>query len=80
MFNNFRLMIEFTKNPTRVGELISDGISLRCRTMKIRLAKKNGSKERILTLQNVFYFSNSSSNFVNLGFLNNAEIYYNNKN
>ena len=78
--NDFRLITDYLANPTRVGGSTSDGISPGRGTVKIRLAKEDGSKGLILNLQNVFYLPNSSSNLVSLGLLNDAGIYHNNKN
>ena len=78
--NNKKLIIDFTKNLTKVGEsTTSDGISLSRRNVKIRLALKDKIERLVLTLTNVFYLLNSPSNLGNLGLLNNTGIYYYNK-
>lgn len=77
--NNKRLIIDFTKNPTKFGGSISDSISPSREKVKIRLVLKDRIERLVLTLTNVFYLPNSPSNLGNLGLLNNAEIYYYNK-
>lgn len=77
--NNKRLITNFIKNLTKVGRLISDGISPGRGKVKIRLALQDKIKELILTLINVFYLPYSLSNLISLGFLNNAGIFYYNK-
>ncbi len=72
-------MIDFTKNPTKVGGSTSDGISPGRGKVKIRLALRDGTEELVLTLTNVFYLPNSPSNLVSLGLLNNAGIYHHNE-
>ena len=77
--NDKRLMIDFTENPTKVGGSTSDGISPSRRKVKIRLVLKDRTEKLGLILISVFYLPNSLSNLVGLGFLNNAGIYYHNK-
>ncbi len=72
-------MIDFTENPIKVGGSTSDDISPGKGKVKIRLALKDGTEGLVFTLINVFYLPNSLSNLVNLGFLNNAGIYYHNE-
>lgn len=79
IYNDKRLMTEYTKKPTRVGESIADRISLGRKKVKIRLAKKDSSKDLMLTVINVFYLPNSASNLVSFGLLDNTKIYYHNK-
>ena len=78
--NDFRLMTGYLANPTRVGGSTSDSILPGRGTVKIRLAKEDGSKGLILNLRNVFYLPNSPSNLVSLGLLNDAGIYHDNEN
>lgn len=77
--NNKKLMINFTKNPTKIERSTLYGISLGREKIKIRLALKNRTEGLILPLTNVFYLPNSLSNHVSLGLLNNAEIYHHNR-
>lgn len=72
-------MTDFEENLTKVGKSILDGISPYRRRVKIRLILKNGPKELVLTLINVFYLSYRSSNLVSLGLLNNTGIFHHNK-
>ena len=72
-------MTDVIENPIKVGGSILDGISLSQGKVKIRLALKNGIKELILTLTNVFYLLNSSSNLISLWLLNDVGIYHDNK-
>lgn len=51
-----RLMTDYSTNPTRVGGSTSDGTSPGIGTVKIRLAKEDGSEGLILNLRNVFTF------------------------
>lgn len=78
--NDLRLMTGYSANPTRVGGSTSDGILPGRGTVKIRLAKEDGSEGLILNLRNVFYLPNSPSNLVSLGLLNDAGIYHDNEN
>lgn len=73
-------MIDFTENPTKVRKSILDSILLDRKKVKIRLALKDRIEELVLILTNIFYFFNSPSNLVSQSFLNNARIYYHNKN
>lgn len=72
-------MTDIIENPIKVGGSILDGISPSRGKVKIRLVLKDGIKELILTLTNVFYLLNSPSNLISLGLLNNVGIYYDNK-
>lgn len=80
VYNNQRLISKYTKKPRRVKRFIADKISFDRKKIKIRLAKKNGSKNLILTLINVFYLPNSQLNLVSLNLFNNAGIYHYNEN
>lgn len=73
------MISDFIENLTNVGKSTLDGISPDRRNVKIRFALKNRTKGPSFTLTNVFYLPNSPSNFVSLGLLNNAGIYYHNK-
>ncbi len=77
--NDQRLITEYIEKPTRVGGSTANGVSLGRRKVKIRLAKKDGSKSLVLTLTNVFYLPNSPSNLISLGLLNDTGIYHHNK-
>lgn len=72
-------MTDFEKNSTKVGGLISDGISLDRRRVKIRLVLKDSIKGLVLTLTNIFYLPYNPLNLVSLGLLNNVRIFYHNK-
>lgn len=72
-------MTKYTEKSTRVRESIANRISHGRGKVKIRLAKKDGLEGLVLTLTNVFYLPNSSSNLVSFGLLNDAEIYHHNK-
>ena len=72
-------MIDFTENPIKVKRLISDGISLGRKKVKIKLVIKDWIEGLILILTNVFYFSNSPFNLVRLDFLNDTGIYHHNE-
>ena len=74
-----RLMIDFTENSTKVGGSTSDSVSPGKGKVKIRLALKDGTEGLVLTLTNVFYLTNSPSNLVSLGLLNDAGIYHHNE-
>lgn len=78
--NNLKLMTNFIKHYMKVESLTLNSIFLECKIVKIKLVIKNSSKKFILNHWNIFYLSNNPSNLVNLGFLNNIRIYYNNKN
>lgn len=45
----------------------------------IQLAKKDSPVDLVLTLINIFYLPNNSSNLISLSLFNNAGIYYHNK-
>lgn len=72
-------MINFIENLIKVEGSTSDGILPGREKIKIRLVLKDGIEGLILTLINIFYLPNSPSNLVNIGLLNNAKIYHNNK-
>lgn len=72
-------MFKYIKIFTRIREFIVDGVLLSRRKVRIRLTKKNILENLVLTLTNIFYLLNNLSNFINLSFFNNAEIYYHNK-
>lgn len=73
-------MTDYLVNPTRDGSSTSDSILLGRKIIKIRLAKEDNSKRLIFNIENIFYFPNSLFNLVSLRLLNDAGIYYNNKN
>lgn len=73
-------MTDYSASPTKVGGSTSDGLSPGRGTVKIRLAKEDGSEGLILNLRNIFYLPNSPSNLVSLGLLNDAGIYHDNEN
>ncbi len=77
--NDLKLMTNFAERPTRVGGSTSDGVSPGRETVQIRLALEDGTEGVILNLQNVYYLSNSPSNLISLSLLNDAGIYYDNK-
>lgn len=77
--NDKRLMTDIEENSTKVGRLIFDGILSDRRKIKIRLVLKDSIEGIVLTLTNVFYLPHDQSNLINLGFLNNIEIFYYNK-
>lgn len=72
-------MIDFMENSTKVGRSTLDSISSARKKVKIRLVLRDRIKGLVLILTNIFYFLNSLSNFVSLGFLNNVGIYHPNK-
>lgn len=72
-------MTDFTEKPTKIGRLIVDNISLRCRIVQIRLALKDENEEIILNLQDIYYLSNNLSNLISLSLLNDVSIFYDNK-
>lgn len=78
--NDQRLMTKYTKKSIRVRGSIADRVSLNKEKVKIRYAKKDSLEGLVLILIDVFYLSDSSSNLISLGFLNNTEISYHNKN
>lgn len=71
--------MKLSENFIKLRGLILDNISFSKRKVKIRLILKDGIKRPVLTLTNVFYLPYSLSNFVSLGFLNNAKIFHYNK-
>lgn len=77
--NILKLITDFIKKPTRVGRSTTDKLFLGGGIVQIRLALKNRDEGVILNLWNVFYQPINSSNLVSLSFLNNADIFYNNK-
>lgn len=77
--NNKRLIIGFMENSIQVKRLTSDGISAGRGKVKIRFILKYRTEDLVFTMTNIFYFLNSLSNSISLGFLNDAEIYYYNK-
>lgn len=77
--NNRRLMTNYIKKPTRVGESTVDRVLLGREKVKIRLTNKDSLEDLVLTLTNVFYPSNSSSNLVSFCLLNDARIYHHNE-
>lgn len=72
-------MIKYTKKSTKVERSLTNRVLPKGRKVRIRLAKKNDLEDLVLTLNNIFYLSNSLLNFVSLDFFNNAEIYHHNK-
>lgn len=76
VYNNKRLMINFTENLTKVGASTSDGISSDRRKVKIRLTLRDRIEDLVLTSTNVFYLLNSLFNIFSPSFLSNIEIYY----
>lgn len=79
IYNNKRLMINFTENPTKVGGSTLDDISSGREKVKIRLTLKDRIKKLVLTLTNIFYFPHSSSNLISLELLNDVGIYHHNE-
>lgn len=73
-------MTNYFINSTRVEDSTLDSISLGHETVKIRLAKKYGSKKFILNFSNSFYFLINSFNLISLGLFHDAGIYHNNNN
>lgn len=78
--NKQRLMTNFAKKLIRIGRFISNRVSLNRKKIKRRHGKKNSSKNLVLTLNNIFYLLNSSSNFIRLHFFNDIGIYHHNNN
>ncbi len=78
-YNNKKLMIDFIKNPIKIRGLTSNGILLGRRKVKIRFTLKDRIEGLVFILINIIYLLNSLSNLISLGFLNNAGIYYHNK-
>ena len=78
VYNNLRLMTDFAKKP-KIGKLTLDKISPGQGTIQIRLALEDKIEGVIFNFCNIYYLSNSSSNIINLNFLNDINIYYNNK-
>lgn len=72
-------MINFTKNLTKARALTLNNISLSREKIKIRLTLKDITKELVVILTNIFYFSNNLSKFVSLDLLNDIRIYYHNE-
>ena len=64
----------------KIGGSTLDGISLGKGKIRLKLVFKDNSENLILNLQNVFYLPNSPCNLLSLGFLNNSDIYHENKN
>lgn len=77
--NDLRLMTNFVERPTRVKGSTLDGILSGWRTVRIRLALEDGTEGVILNLQNIYYLPNSPLNLISLSLLNNAGVYYGNK-
>lgn len=80
VYNNLLLMTQYQKPPIKIGEFISDRISLGWGKIRFRLGFQSGSKGLILNLLNVYYFLYSLYNLVSLELLNNSRFYHNNKN
>lgn len=79
VYNNKRLIIDFTKNLIKIIRLTLDSILLGKKNIEIWLILKDKIEKLMLSPIKVFYFSNSSLNFIRLGYLNNICIYYYNK-
>lgn len=79
IYNNQKLITQYIEKSIRVKGSIANRVSLSRGKIKIYHVKKNGSKSLVLTLTNIFYLSNNSSNFIILNLLNNIGIYYHNK-
>lgn len=69
-------MSNFVENSIKVGGSTSDSILPGRGKINIKLTLKDKIEGLVLTLTNVFYLFNNSSNLVSLGLLNNARIYY----
>lgn len=73
-------MTYYVKQYIRVKRLKFNRVSTEKIKIKIRLTKKYGSEGLVLTLNNVFYIANNSSNLVSLNSLSNVRIYHHNEN
>lgn len=78
--NNYLLMTKYWERPIKICGSTLNKISPRKGKIQLRLGLKNGSKELILNLKNIYYLSKSSCNLLSLGLLNNSNIYHNNEN
>lgn len=76
--NNEELGIKYTEKLIKVGRSMADKVSPNRKKVKIRLVKNN-SESLVLTLINIFYLLNSSSNLISLSLFNDAKIYHYNK-
>lgn len=72
--NNQRLIISYIRKFIGIRGSTIDEILFSKKKVKIKLAKKNSSKDLMLTLSNIFYLLNSISNLIRLNFFNNAEL------
>lgn len=72
--NNQRLITNYTKKVIKIGGFTIDVVLLGRKKVKIRLAKKDGSKNLLLILTNIFYLPNSPSNLISLELLNIPQI------
>lgn len=79
IYNDWRLITNYTEKPIRVGGFTADRVLLGKKKVKIRLAKKDGSEGLILTLINIFYILYSSLDLISFSLLNNVGYYYPNK-
>lgn len=79
IWNDKKLMSNFVENLTKVGGSNSNSILLGRGKVIIRLGLKDGTEGLVLILTNVLYLPNSPFNLVGLSLLNNAKIYYHNK-
>ena len=79
MWNDKSIMTVYQNQPTKVGGLISDKMSLRREIVCLRLGLKDRLESFIFNLNNVYYLPNSFYSLVSLRFLNNSKIFHNNK-
>lgn len=79
--NNKELMTNYYEKTTRIEVSRSNRILQYCDKVPLWLSfKDTGVKEVVLDFKNVYYLLSSSSNFVNLGLLNDYNIHHDNKN
>lgn len=79
IYNDKKLITNFIENSTKVKRLTSNNILPSRKMVKIKLVLKDELEKLVFMLINIFYFFYNLWNLISLGFLNNAEIYYYNK-
>lgn len=74
------MIIKYYKRLIKVDGFILSKIFTSHKKIQLYFSLKNNSKRLISNLNNIYYLLNNLYNLVNLAYLNDSDIYYNNKN
>lgn len=80
IYNDQTLIIKYQERSTGVEEFIFNKTLLDRKKIRLCFALENDSKKLVFNFHYIFYLQNSLYNLVSLTYLNNSNIFYNNKN